>query len=203
MHGGHIKISLSILILTLFLALPACAAPISAPKTDAPSQSNQPVEAAFESAAPESSGGSNINIDGEELGGLSGDSLLYIGYWHSTNQSDADFAERFALDGEGTFIYACSEADASKRERYKTGTWSVSDGALRLLAEVRYVKSNQSDGAALQEEVCSPPEQETYTIARAGSDPETGRAVITIDGTTFYNFDNQEDFLVEFYEMLN
>lgn len=139
----------------------------------------------------------------------------FVGLWHAMSIVAAGFSERYALYDDGTFIYGSSEMDELERELYKTGTWDVVDDKLRLLVEARWilpvgnpedmVPSNELlivDGEIIKR-ICAPPETETYSIARIGTDIETDRETIAIDGVTFYNFDNQTDLLDGYYELLN
>lgn len=135
----------------------------------------------------------------------------FVGLWQAVNTVTGGFDARYALYGDGTFIYGSSEI--VKRELYKAGTWSIADGELRLKVESRWVLpvGNIKDivpndkliilGEGLLKVICNPPEIETYRIAQTGVEPETGRDTIAIDGVTFYDFNEQTGLFDGFYDL--
>ncbi|MCL2321542.1 MAG: MBL fold metallo-hydrolase [Oscillospiraceae bacterium] len=151
------------------------------------------------------------STDTENLG--AGVDKRFVGLWHGMKMVAAGFDERYAFYDDGTFIYGSSEMNESKQELYKTGTWSVADGELLLTVEARWILpvGNIEDIVPNDEliivndevvkKICNPPEVETYSIAQTGTDSETGRDTISIDGITFYNFDNQTNLFDGYYNL--
>lgn len=143
------------------------------------------------------------------------DGEIYAGWWHSMNAVAAGFGERYALNGDGTFVYAASQMGEFERELFKTGTWSVSRGELKLQVEARFavpvgdIKDIVPSGdlvifsQGVVKAIYNPPEVETYSIAKADADPETGKAIVVIDGMTFYDFNNQTDLFDDFNNLIN
>lgn len=143
------------------------------------------------------------------------DSKSFIGLWHSMNMVAAGFAERYVFNEDGTFIYGTNQMDEFNRELYATGIWSIVNRELKLEVGARLVVPvGDIDEIAPSDEliilnrevvkvIYNPPEVETYSIAKTGTDPETGRTTITIDGVTFYDFNNQPDMFDDYYELIN
>ncbi|WP_188398447.1 MULTISPECIES: hypothetical protein [Sporomusa] len=135
----------------------------------------------------------------------------FVGMWQAVNTVTGELDARYALYGDGTFIYGSSEI--VERELYKAGTWSIANDELRLAVESRWVLpvGNIEDivpndeliilGGGLIKLICNPPEIETYRIVQTGVKPETDRDTIAIDGVTFYDFNEQTDLFDGFYAL--
>ncbi len=144
----------------------------------------------------------------------------FVGFWNSTNKIDEDsnsgYGKRYALYADGTFIYSNDEVDQS-REVFKTGIWSIDgESTLVLDIEARWVvpvgdidKLEPSDGQVILKEaglvkiMYKEPETEQYSISKAAADAETQRAAIVIDGVTYYDFNDIDGFLKDFYDLPN
>ena len=144
----------------------------------------------------------------------SDDNAFLIGTWHAMNKIGEDGTDTlYALSSDGKFIYGTSELTPSHNLLYQTGTWSYTNGELtlevteQLVAPVGNVEDIEPNDHliildnGLLKMICDPAEVETYSIAKTVPDPETGRATITIDGVTFYNFSEQTD-LFDWYKEL-
>jgi hypothetical protein len=101
--------------------------------------------------------------------------------------------------------------DGMERELYKTGTWSVAGGELRLTVDKRLMleggQIEEGDdeqyivGGDVHERTYSPSKSEIYKIVHTGRDPQTNRDTITVGGVTYYRFDNQIDLMDDYYEL--
>ena len=67
------------------------------------------------------------------------DSLAYAGLWHASQALGSGFSMRLALNEDHTFLWAASEMDGLERARFRSGTWTIESGKLRLMVgeEVR------------------------------------------------------------------
>lgn len=155
--------------------------------------------------------GSENPVDSPE----SVDSKSLVGLWHSMNMVAAGFGERYAFNEDGTFIYGTNQMDEFERQLFSTGRWSIAEGKLKLevnarlvvpVGDIKDIVPNDDliilDRGVVKK-IFNPPEIETYSIAKTDADPETGRNTITIDGDTFYDFNNQIDLFDEYYELIN
>lgn len=122
----------------------------------------------------------------------------FIGLWHAMNMVGSGFAERYAFNEDGTFIYGANQMDDENRQLYASGTWGVLNGELKLETTEKLVISEE-DIDKVEKKIISPPKVQTCSIEETGPDPETERATISIDGVTFYNFDNQPDMFDGYY----
>lgn len=137
----------------------------------------------------------------------------FAGQWMNETTTTGGLGARYALSGDGTFIYGASETGVFEPELYKTGTWSVAGGELRLAVKARWIvpMGNMEDivpsaeiiilNDELLKRLCDPAEVETYSLAQGGTDPQTGKETIQIDGVTFYKFDEQTNLFDEFYAL--
>jgi len=140
-------------------------------------------------------------------------SELYVGPWHAMNMVAAGFDERWLFVEDGSFVYAASGMDALNRLLFEAGQWKVLGNELRLTVESRVelvggtITSSEDegdyiDGAEAQEIIVDPPEQVTHALGDFGMDEDTDRKTITIDGFTFYDFNDQEDLFDAYYESI-
>ncbi len=191
------------LALIMTLSLAACGKPTGLQNSDAP-KIESPVKSP-ETEAPKSES-STENPEPE-------DNKSFIGLWHSMNMVAAGFGERYAFNEDGTFIFGSSQMDEFERQLYTAGRWSVTEGKLKLEVNVRLVVPvGETEDIVPSDELIildrgvvkvihDPPEIESYSIAKTGTDPKTGRNTITIDGITFYDFNNQTDMFDEYYDL--
>jgi len=138
-------------------------------------------------------------------------SELYAGQWHAMNAVAAGFDERWLFEEDGAFVFGTSDMDALGRLLFEAGQWKVLGSELQLTVESRVelvggtvVASDEGDyidGAEVQVTDVGPPEQVTHVLGGFGTDEETGRRTITIDGVTFYDFGNQDDLFDSYYEL--
>ena len=63
------------------------------------------------------------------------DALAYAGLWHGSPALGSGFSVRLALNGDTTFLWAASEMDGRERVRFRSGTWMIGNGKLRLTVE--------------------------------------------------------------------
>lgn len=200
------RFSIFTLVLGMMLSLAACGKPTEVLQSPGFSGSSSPANSP-ESEAPKS--------ENSAANPQSGDNKSFIGLWHSQNAVAAGFDQRYALNEDGTFIYGTSQMDEFDLQLYAAGTWSIANGELKLEVGVRLVvpvgdikEIVPTDDLIILDRgvvkvVYNPPEVETYSIAKTGADPETGRNTITIDGVTFYDFNNQTDLFDEYYDLIN
>ena len=143
------------------------------------------------------------SIDDEEL------RKKLTGLWHGMNMVAAGFDERYAFYEDGVFVHASSMADTGP-ERFRMGTWDVIGGRLVFLiqdwcmATDRYIKNDydvvltsDSDYTFLR----------GYTIINEsitfpGFDPDTGREMLEINYQTFYSFNNQDNLMSDYDEII-
>lgn len=131
---------------------------------------------------------------------------LYIGIWsESSKVTDDNFAARYALNADGTFIFAAaSDVIPKNRLEFADGKWSIANGELRLEFKTMYIlpvapgKLKAGKGLTLlsnglHRKICNPPEVETFSINNTGTDNDTGKKTIEIDGVTFYNLNEQSN----------
>ncbi|NLE24164.1 MAG: hypothetical protein GX625_02305 [Clostridiaceae bacterium] len=200
------KLFILILALIMTLSLAACGKPTELiQNTDAP-KSESPLKSPESEASPKSNSPTE-NPEPE-------DNKSFIGLWHSMNMVAAGFGERYAFNEDGTFIFGTSQMDEFERQLFSTGRWSIAGGKLKLEVDARLVvpAGKTEDIVSGDEliildrgvvkEIYNPPEIETYNIAKTDADPETGRNTITIDGDTFYDFNNQIDLFDEYYDLI-
>lgn len=178
------------LILTVLLA--ACGNPTGIPQDTAVPVSKSPVN------SPEPD-----------------DKNFFIGLWHSMNMVAAGFGERYTFNEDGTFIFGTSQMGEFDRLLYTAGTWSITDGKLKLEVGTKLAvpvgdinKIESSDNLIILDRgvvkvIHDPPEIETYNIAKTATDSETGRNTISIDGVTFYDFNNQTDMFDDYYDLID
>ena len=118
------------------------------------------------------------------------DSEAFVGQWHSMNMLAAGWDERYAFHADGTYIYAASQINIETGIIYIFGTWSVYNGGLAMFAE--RVLSMEGGKPVLT--VYEYAERSMCQIERGGTDPESGRRTIRINGATWYNFDEHDEF---------
>ena len=138
-------------------------------------------------------------------------SEVFIGQWHSMNMLASGWDERYAFHEDGTYIYAASQINLSGSLIYMFGTWSVYEGALALFVErILSLEGAQIvhdenlgdyyEGGTPVLTVSEFAERSLCQIERGGIDPESGRATIKINGHTWYNFDEQDEYTGFFSE---
>ena len=138
-------------------------------------------------------------------------SEVFVGQWHSMNMLAAGWDERYALHADGTYIYAASQINLSGSLIYMFGTWSVYEGALALFVErILSLEGAQIihdenlgdyyEGGTPVVIVSEFAERSLCQIERGGIDPESGRATIKINGHTWYNFDEHDEYTSFFSE---
>ncbi|MGI6125100.1 MAG: lipoprotein [Acetivibrionales bacterium] len=191
------RLTILALALVLMLSLSACGriTDVLEPSTNSPTSEASTSESPTENPEPE-------------------DNKSFIGLWHSMNMVAAGFGERYAFNEDGTFTYGTSQMDEFERQLFSTGRWSIAGGKLKLEVDARLVVPVgdikdivPSDDLIILDrgvvkKIFNPPEIETYTIAKTDADPETGRNTITIDGKTFYDFNNQTDMFDDYYDLI-
>jgi len=139
------------------------------------------------------------------------DSEAFVGQWHTMNMLAAGWDERYAFHADGTFIYAASQINIETTIIYIFGTWSVYNGGLARFDEsilsmegARIVHDDSFgdhfEGGKPVMTVIDYPERSMCGIERGGVDPESGRRTISINGTTWYNFDENDEFTSFFSE---
>ena len=132
-------------------------------------------------------------------------SEAFVGQWHSMNMLAAGWDERYAFHADGTYIYAASQIKLSGNTIYTFGTWSVYEGALAMFPErilslegARIVHDDNLgdyyEGGKNVLIVFEISERSLCQIERGGIDPESGRATIKINGHTWYNFDEHDEY---------
>lgn len=198
------------LALILILSLAACGRLSGVSQDTGVPESDSPVESPKTKVS--TSEGPTENPEPVDNGSLN-DSL--IGLWHSMNMVGAGFGERYAFNEDGTFIFGTSQMDESNNQLYEAGTWSIVNGELKLEIKERLVMPEgdineivPGDDLVILDSgvvmlIINPPEVETHSISVTGADPETGRDTITIDGVTFYDFNNQTDMFDDYYDLTN
>ena len=63
------------------------------------------------------------------------DLLALAGLWHADRTLGSGFSTRLALNVDSTFLWAASEMDGLEPVRYRSGTWGIENGNLRLVIE--------------------------------------------------------------------
>ena len=133
------------------------------------------------------------------------DSEAFVGQWHSMNMLAAGWDERYAFHADGTYIYASSQIKIETNIIYISGTWSVYNGGLAMFAEsILSMEGAQIihdenfgdsfEGGKPELTVIEYPERSMCQIERGDPDPESGRRTIKINGATWYNFDEHDEF---------
>lgn len=194
------------LVLTLTLSLAACGRLTGVSQNTGTPESESPVNLPkTEDPGSESPVNSPASEDNEP----------FVGLWHSMNAVAAGYGERYALNDDGTFIFGTSQMDEFERQLFKAGRWSIAEGKLKLEVDAQLVVPVgkiedivPSDELIILDRgvvkvIYNPPEIETYSIIKTATDPETGRNTITIDGVTFYDFNNQTDLFDDYYDLNN
>ena len=132
-------------------------------------------------------------------------SEAYVGLWHSMNMLAAGWDERYAFHADGTYIYATSQINLEGTLIYMFGTWDVYEGALVMFPQstlelkgARIVHDENFgdyyEGGKPELIVFEFSERSLCQIERGGIDPESGRATIRINGHTWYNFDEHNEY---------
>lgn len=200
------KLIILTLALMMTLSLAACGKPAGVSQNTGVPERESPVNSP-ETEAPGSESPSNSPEPK--------DTEPFVGLWHSMNAVAAGYGERYALNDDGTFIFGTSQMDEFERQLFKAGRWSISGGKLKLEVDARLVVPVgeiedivPSDKLIILDRgvvkvIYNPPEIETYSIVKTDADPETGRNTITIDGVTFYDFNNQTDLFDDYYDLNN
>ena len=136
---------------------------------------------------------------------------VFVGLWHSMNMLAAGWDERYAFHADGTYIYAASQINLSGSLIYMFGSWDVYEGALVLFPErdlsLEGAKIIHNENVGDYYEGGSPiltvyeyAERSLCSIERGGIDPASGRATIKINGHSWYNFDEHDEYSSFFSE---
>jgi len=132
-------------------------------------------------------------------------SEAFVGQWHSMNMLAAGWDERYVFHADGTYIYATSQINIDTTIIYMFGTWSVYNGGLAMFVESilsmegAQIIHDENLGDYLKGgepvlTVVEYPERSMCQIERGEIDPATGRRTIKINGETWYNFDEHDEY---------
>ena len=129
------------------------------------------------------------------------DSLAYAGLWHASPVLGSSFSMRLALHEEHTFLWAASGMDGLERVRFRSGTWTIGDGCLRLTVEEEVCWEGgrevpASGSMATETEILDAaivictrtnPEAEEYTLGPIENDAEVfDTRTVTIGDTQYW-----------------
>jgi hypothetical protein len=93
---------------------------------------NGAVSNADNANTPDALGASVQSAVNASASGLSAEAAPYARVWHGSPVLGSGWSERFALYGDGSFIWGANEMDGETRLRYMAGTWDVKEGQLLL-----------------------------------------------------------------------
>jgi len=147
-------------------------------------------------------------VSGNESGETTGE---YVGLWQASPVVGSGYAERLALNADGTFYRAESQMDGLTRERFSSGTWTVDNGVLKLAITERLVWEGGTvennlilGGDALVGPLMvlvEEPGTLTYQLSAVTTDQKAnGKQTFTADGTQYWELAAEPDSLRKDYE---
>ena len=135
----------------------------------------------------------------------------YSGLWQASPVVGSGYSERLALNADGTFFWAESQMNGLSRERFSSGTWSVTNGVLtlavaeRLVWEGGTVENNPILGGDALVDTHMVVAQQSDTLTYQLSDVTTdsganNKLTFTANGTQYWQLPAEPDSLRKDYE---
>jgi len=113
-----------------------------------------------------------------------------VGIWQDYGAVADEYSGRYLFNRDGTFIYITSDMDSMNRDRFKTGTWSITNNELQLEIKTQIIIEGGklaeapdrfyiSDGN-MRYLLYNPSKLETYPITQTGLEHEDTPRHVTI-----------------------
>lgn len=130
----------------------------------------------------------------------------FVGYWHASPTTDADYNERYAFFEDGTFLYGSNETSGGGYIWYADGNWSFEDGRLVFSIDNRADFDESLEGPV---QLAPLDQREAYRLEARLLDDDAvtaegeARRKIQIDSVDYWEVKDGSSLFDVYYELRN